>query len=118
MLRPLLIVAASSLGLLTLAAGNSNGDEKRIAGEAPHEQATPIKVLLLGDRKAITPPLGKLGIDVTFTQNINDLNHATLSKYDCLAIYGDSGDLPAECEAAMLSFVEEGKGLAAIHCAR
>jgi uncharacterized protein len=86
-----------------------------------------IKVLLLGDRtghhrpealaKILTPALGELGIDITFTQDVLALNHANLAKYDCLAIYGDSGDLPAESEAAMVSFVEGGKGLVAIHCA-
>src|SRR6266700_2518722 len=54
-----------------------------------------IKVLLLGDRtghhrpealaKILTPALGKLGIDITFTQDVLALNHANLAKYDCLA---------------------------------
>ncbi len=112
------MVANSAIGGDTRAAAN---------GGAANNLAAPIKVLLLGDRtghhrpdvmaKTVTPPLEKLGIEITFTQNINDLNHATLAKYDCLAIYGDSGNLPAECESAMLGYVEDGKGLVVIHCA-
>lgn len=93
----------------------------------PANEAGRIKVLLLGDRsghhrpqefaRVLTPALDKLGIDVAFTQNVNDLNPANFAKYDCLAIYGDSGDLPADAEAAMLAYVEGGKGLVAVHCA-
>ncbi len=99
---------------------------------APAEEAAAraasnkIAVLLLGDHghhhpealaKTIAPPLGKLGIDVTFTQDVKDLNAANLAKYDCLAIYGDSGDLPAAEERALMDYVDGGKGLVAIHCA-
>ncbi len=86
-----------------------------------------VKVMLLGDRaghhrpeefaKVLTPALAKEAIDVTFTQNVNDLNRANLAKYDCVAIYGDSGDLPADAETALVAFVEGGKGFVPIHCA-
>ena len=124
--RSVLLLAAAVLGLIARGAVGAEGPTAA-SGAATSDQATPIKVLLLGDRTghhrpeamamAITPPLEKLGIEITFTQNINDLNRATLAKYDCLAIYGDSGDLSSECEAAMLGYVEDGKGLVAIHCA-
>ena len=86
-----------------------------------------ISVLLLGDRtghhrpevfaKVIAPALAPMGIDVTFTQDIHDLNAKKLGQFDCLAIYGDSGDLPPADEQAMLDYVESGHGLVAIHCA-
>ncbi len=86
-----------------------------------------IKVLLLGDRTGhhrpdvfattLTPPLAEQGIDVTFTRDIADINPTKLAGFDCLAIYGDSGDLPADAEAAMIGYVEAGHGLVAIHCA-
>jgi hypothetical protein len=86
-----------------------------------------VSVLLLGDvtghhrpevfAQVLTPPLKSAGIDVTFTRNIKDISAANLAKYDCLAIYGDNGDLPADAEAAMIGYVEAGHGLAAIHCA-
>ncbi len=91
------------------------------------EPAGRTSVLLLGDRtghhrpedlaKVITPALAPMGIDVTFTQDIHDLNAKKLGQFDCLAIYGDSGDLPPAAEQAMLDYVESGHGLVAIHCA-
>jgi putative membrane-bound dehydrogenase-like protein len=85
-----------------------------------------LKVLLLGDKghhrpaemaRVISPALDKLGIDVTFTDDLDDLNADKLAKFDALAIYRDSGDLPARHEVALLEYVEGGKGLVAIHCA-
>ena len=84
-------------------------------------------VLLYGDRtghhrpeefaKVLTPELAKLGIDLAFTQDIHDLNAKNLAKYDCFAVYGDSGDLPQAEERALLDYVDGGKGFVAIHCA-
>jgi len=85
-----------------------------------------LSVLLLGDEghhrpadfaKVLTPALGKVGIDVTYTAEVKDLTKDKLAKYDAVAIFRDSGDLPPENEAALLDFVEGGKGLVAIHCA-
>ena len=87
-----------------------------------------IKVLLLGDRTGhhrpdafattLMPPLAEQGIDVTFTRDIADINPTKLAGFDCLAICNhDSGDLPADAEAAMIGYVEAGHGLVAIHCA-
>ncbi|HEX4000391.1 MAG TPA: PVC-type heme-binding CxxCH protein [Pirellulales bacterium] len=98
---------------------------------AAHEPAASgagrIHVLLLGDRtghhrpevfaKVISAALGPMGIDLTFTQNIHDLNADKLNHFDCLAIYGDSGDLPPAEERAMIDYVEAGHGLVAVHCA-
>lgn len=91
------------------------------------QPAVRIRVLLLGDRtghhrpeefaKVITPALASQGIDVIFTQDIHDLNAAKLGQFDCLAIYGDSGDLPPPGEQALLDYIEGGHGLVAIHCA-
>ena len=119
-------LSALAIGLLACAA-IVKAEPTAAKPTDPAADSGRIKVLLLGDRtghhrpeelaKILTPALGKLGIDITFTQDVLALNHANLAKYDCLAIYGDSGDLPAENESAMLSFVEGGKGLVAIHCA-
>jgi putative membrane-bound dehydrogenase-like protein len=123
------LISLTSAVFLASATAVAADDSKAIGDKSPTVagQGDRIQVLLLGDRtghhrpdvfaKVLTPALERLGIDVTFTRNVNDLNHATLAKYDCLAIYGDSGDLPADAEAAMISYVEAGKGLVAIHCA-
>src|SRR4051812_44222477 len=74
-----------------------------------------IAVLLLGDTghhrpaelaKLLTPALARTGIDITYTRDLEDLQPATLAKYDALAIFRDSGDLPPKQEAALLQFVE------------
>src|SRR6516165_8069769 len=79
-----------------------------------------LSVLFLGDdghhrpadmAKIITPVLAKSGIRVDFTEKVEALNSAGLAKYDVVAIYRDSGRLPAQEEAALLDFVEKGKGL-------
>ncbi len=117
--RSILLLAASASCFFVSSA--IAGDTPTAAGGgAAHDSVNPIKVLLLGDRtghhrpevmaKAITPPLEKLGIEITFTQNINDLNRATLAKYDCLAIYGDSGDLPAEMKRRCSATSKGAKG--------
>ncbi len=95
---------------------------------APLRAAEPAKlsVLLLGDdghhrpadmAKILRPALAEVGIQFDYTADVKALTPGTLAKYDALAIFRDSGDLPAEQEAALLEFVEGGKGLVAIHCA-
>src|SRR5947209_3661381 len=93
---------------------------------AADEPAT-LSVLMLGDdghhrpadlAKIITPVLAKDGIDVTYEQDVDAaLTPERLAKCDALLIFRDHGDLPPKAEAALLDFVEGGKGLFALHCA-
>ncbi len=53
------------------------------------------------------------GIDLTYTTDVQAVTPEGLAKYDGLLIFRDSGDLPAENEAALLSFIDSGKGLVA-----
>jgi putative membrane-bound dehydrogenase-like protein len=85
-----------------------------------------LSVLLLGDgghhrpaelAKVLKPVLAEAGIQLDYTADVHALNAANLGKYDALAIFRDSGDLPAKEEPALLEYVEGGKGLVAIHCA-
>jgi putative membrane-bound dehydrogenase-like protein len=96
------------------------------AAPLPAAEPAPLSVLLLGDRghhrpaefaKVLTPALAKEGIRIDYTDDVADLTAARLAEYDALAIFRDSGDLPPAQEAALLDFVESGKGLVAIHCA-
>ncbi len=61
--------------------------------------------------------LSKEGINLTYTADLNDLNPQTLSKYDGLMIYANHEQISPEQEKALMSFVEEGKGLIPVHCA-
>jgi putative membrane-bound dehydrogenase-like protein len=107
--------AASALLLMTLLGSP-------LCGAEPAK----LSVLLLGDEghhrpadmaQILTPALAPVGIRVEFTKDVTTLTPANLARYDAVAIFRDSGDLPPKQEAALLEFVEAGKGLVAIHCA-
>ncbi len=85
-----------------------------------------IKVLFLGDNGHhkpieragdLMPALARAGIDMAYTDDLNDLNKANLARYDGLIIYANHTTISPRQEAALLSFVENGKGLIALHCA-
>ncbi len=85
-----------------------------------------IKVLYLGDNGHHKPieragdllsPLAHAGIDMAYTDDLNDLNTKNLSRYDGLVIYANHTKISPEQEKALLDFVENGKGLIALHCA-
>ncbi|HEY7156531.1 MAG TPA: PVC-type heme-binding CxxCH protein [Gemmataceae bacterium] len=89
-------------------------------------EAPRIKVLFLGDnghhkpidRAAdLMPALAKAGIDMAYTDDLNDLSNENLARYDGLIIYANHTKISPAQEAALLSFVENGKGLIALHCA-
>src|SRR4051812_30356017 len=81
----------------------------------PHaEEAPRLTLLLLGDRgphrpaefaRILTPILNKAGIGVTYTDRVEDLNAANLARYQALAIFRDSGDLPEKEETALRDFI-------------
>ena len=96
------------------------------AAPALRAESARLSVLMLGDdghhrpavlAKFITPILAKDGIDITYTEDVEALTPERLAKCDALLIYRDHGDLPPKPEAALLDFVEQGKGLFALHCA-
>jgi len=93
---------------------------------AAEPTAPPIKVLFLGDQghhlpadraPQIIPVLATRGIDVTYTENLGDLNKEKLGQYDVLMIYANSEKITPEQETALLEYVENGGGFAPIHCA-
>ena len=84
-----------------------------------------IKTLFLGDNghhqpaqraSELIPALAKAGIDVAYTDNLADLNPENLARYDSLIIYANQDKIEPAQEAALLSFVEGGKGLVVLHC--
>jgi putative membrane-bound dehydrogenase-like protein len=90
------------------------------------ESASAIRVLFLGDNdhhrpedrfKQLQPVLAEHGIKMTYTTSLDDLSAAKLAGYDCLMIYANHTKISPAQEEALLSFVEQGGGLAAIHCA-
>src|SRR5690554_2619050 len=57
------------------------------------------------------------GINITYTENLEDLNPENLNKYDGLVIYANHDYLAPEQETEMKEFVESGKGLIPLHSA-
>jgi putative membrane-bound dehydrogenase-like protein len=88
-------------------------------------EAPRIKVLFLGDNGGHRPidraadllaPLARAGIDMAYTDDLNDLNSENLARYDGLIIYANHTTISPAQEAALLAFVENGKGLIVLHC--
>ncbi|MCE9534655.1 MAG: ThuA domain-containing protein, partial [Planctomycetes bacterium] len=103
-----------SLILLSFAIGPLRADDK------------PIKILFLGDAghhkpaerfRQIQPVLAKRGIDLVYTDKVDALNAKTLNAYEGLMIYANHTKWAPENEAALIEFVESGKGLIPLHCA-
>lgn len=61
--------------------------------------------------------LAKDGINLTYTDKVEDLNHQELERYDGLIIYANHEYISPTQEQALLDFVESGKGFVPIHCA-
>jgi uncharacterized protein len=98
------------------------------SSQGPDSKAPPpkLRVLFLGDRghhrpadraAQIKPVLAGRGIDMTYTENVKDLNRETLSKFDALLIYANTEAIAPEQEKALLDYVEEGGGFVPLHCA-
>src|SRR5713226_1449869 len=90
------------------------------------EQPEPIKILFLGDNghhqsrerfAQLRPVLAKRDVELTYTDQVSDLNPKTLALYDGLIVYANITTISPEQEKALLEFVEGGKGFIPIHCA-
>ncbi len=85
-----------------------------------------ISALFLGDNghhrpleraRQLIPVLKPRGIDIEYTDRVEDLNPDKLASYDCLIVYANIGKITEAQEKALLDFVEEGKGFVPLHCA-
>jgi putative membrane-bound dehydrogenase-like protein len=88
--------------------------------------AEPLKLLFLGDSghhqpaarfKQLQPVLKERGIELTYSDKVEDLNAETLGKYDGLVIYANTTRISPEQEQALLDYVAGGKGFIPLHCA-
>ena len=85
-----------------------------------------VRVLFLGDDghhrpaerfKQLQPVLAKQGIELVYTDNMEDVNPGKLAGFDCLAIYANTTRISSDQESALLDFVAAGGGLVPLHCA-
>jgi uncharacterized protein len=88
--------------------------------------AEKLSVLFLGDRghhqpavrfADVTAPMAERGIVLTYTEKLDDLNAATLGKYDALLVYANIAEVSPAQEQAILAYVAGGKGFVPVHCA-
>jgi len=88
--------------------------------------AAPLQVLFLGDNAGhrptnrfalMQPALAPRGIEMTYTDSLDDLNPAKLGRYDALVIYANHTRISPDQEKALIEYVESGHGLVPIHCA-
>ena len=93
---------------------------------ADAKDPAPLKILFLGDRGHHRPadraaqliPVMKIrGIDITYTERLDDLNLDTLIQYDGLIIFANWGSYTDAHEKALLDYVASGKGFIPLHCA-
>lgn len=91
-------------------------------------EGRPLRVLFLGHTSnhhpsmALMPilaaPLARKGIQLTHVASVDEaLRPEVLAHYDALMIYANHKTLTDAQEQALVSFVEGGKGLVALHCA-
>ena len=59
----------------------------------------------------------KTGINITFTNEPDDLNEKNLENYDGLIVYANHDTISASQEKALLNFVRSGKGFIPLHSA-
>jgi putative membrane-bound dehydrogenase-like protein len=98
-----------------------------ILSAATHVSAAePLKLLFLGDNghhqpaarfAQLQPVLKERGIELTYSDKVQDLNAETLGKYDGLIIYANTARISPEQEQALLDYVASGKGFIPLHCA-
>src|SRR5687767_12467186 len=89
-------------------------------------RAERVRVLFLGDNghhrphdraKGILPILAQKGIDLFYTDELEDLNTAELDKYHVLMLYNNHTTVTQPQLSALTEFVKDGGGLVVLHCA-
>ena len=89
-------------------------------------EAGSLKLLFLGDRGHHQPSIrfrimksvmADRGIDLTYTENMADLNPDTLGQYDGLVVYANIDSIADDQADALLNYVASGKGFIPLHCA-
>lgn len=89
-------------------------------------QAEPLKVLFLGDNghhrprdlaEVLVPELAKANIELTYTEDVSQLNSERLAEYAGLLLYANIDEIAAEQESALLEYVAQGGGFIPLHCA-
>lgn len=112
-----LVLLFSLLGAFLFTAPSVNAEQAETSG---------LKLLFLGDQNGhkpasrfqiLGPVLAEQGIELTYTENVGDLNQKTLNQYDGLFLYANIGSISDDQAKALLQYVADGHGFVPIHCA-
>ncbi|HVC92537.1 MAG TPA: PVC-type heme-binding CxxCH protein, partial [Pirellulales bacterium] len=96
------------------------------AARASAVEPVPLKVLFLGDEghhrpadraAQLVPLMAGRGIEITYTDNLAELNPENLARYDALLLYANIERIEPREEKALLDYVSHGGGFVPIHCA-
>jgi putative membrane-bound dehydrogenase-like protein len=96
-----------------------------LAISAP-SQAADLRVLFLGDNgphqprarfAQLQPVLARRGLELTYTDQMADLNPQTLGQYDALLLYANIDVIEPPQATALIRYVEQGGGFVPLHCA-
>jgi putative membrane-bound dehydrogenase-like protein len=89
--------------------------------------AEPIKVLFLGGPDGshrprtrfneFEPVMRQRGIELTYTDEMNDINAENLAKYAALVVYANIDRIEPDQKKALLDYVAGGGGFVPLHCA-
>ena len=103
---------AGLVWLLTLAAATGQGRRLEVLFLGDNGHHRPLERL-----PTLMEGLGPRGVNLTYTDRLEDVNTDNLSKYDALLIYANWDEITPAAEKALLRYVSEGHGLVALHCA-
>jgi putative membrane-bound dehydrogenase-like protein len=122
-------LGAWGLGLrMARAESPTSGQRPEARGQGSPQQGNPgrLRVLFLGDNghhrptqraQQILPALSRNGIDLFYTDKLEDLNDTELDRYQALVLYNNHLSVGDKELAALMRFVGDGGGLVVIHCA-
>jgi len=112
-------LAALSLTLLFCACPWASAQEQNSL------PARRIKAMFLGDEghheprercRQVSSLLAERGIDLVYTEDLNDLNAKNLDRYDELVLYANWTRISPAQEKALIDYVEGGHGFCVLHC--
>ena len=122
-----LLIAGAALALTGRGAWGLGLAESRVTShESLRQTPQRLRVLFLGDNghhrptqraQQILPALARNGIDLFYTDRLEDLTDSELDRYQALVLYNNHLNVGEAQLASLMRFVGDGGGLVVIHCA-
>ncbi|HRX82248.1 MAG TPA: ThuA domain-containing protein, partial [Pirellulaceae bacterium] len=106
------MVACVAVLLLALPSASALGDDLNLlflGDNGPHHPARRFQEL--------APALAEHGIELKYTDRMEDINPDTLAKFDGLVLYANIDEIADAQAKALLDYVAGGKGFIPLHCA-